>query len=50
MSRQIGPLSIPSFIEGGLPYLLYLVRAFEDYVKCTEGVLEDHLFYNSRFR
>lgn len=47
---MIGPLRIPSFLEGGHPHPLCPVRAFKDYVERTEGVSEDHLFYNSKTR
>ena len=47
---MIGPVRIPSFLEGGRPHPLCPVRAFQDYVGRTEGVSEDHLFYNSTSR
>ncbi|XP_076065921.1 uncharacterized protein LOC143039577 [Oratosquilla oratoria] len=47
---MIGPIRIPSFLEEGNPHPLCPVRAFQDYVERTEGVSEDHLFYNSKSR
>ena len=47
---MLGPLRIPSFLEGGHPHPLCPVRAFKDYVERTEGVPADHLFYNSKSR
>ena len=44
----IGPLRIPSFLRDGGPHPLCPVRAFKDYIECTEGASKDHLFYNSR--
>ena len=47
---MLGPITIPSFLEGGRPHPLCPVRAFKEYVERTEGVSEDHLFYNSKSR
>ncbi|XP_076055328.1 uncharacterized protein LOC143033730 [Oratosquilla oratoria] len=47
---MIGPIRIPSFLEEGNPHPLCPVRAFKDYVERTEGVSEDHLFYNAKSR
>lgn len=42
------PFESPAFLERGQPHLFCPVRAFRDYVECTEGASEDHLFYNSK--
>lgn len=47
---MIGSLRIPSFLEGDHPHPLCPVHEFKDYVGRTEGVSEDHLFYNSKSR
>lgn len=46
---MIGPLRIPSFLEGGC-FHLCLVCAFKDYVECREVVSKDHLVHNSKFQ
>lgn len=46
----IGPLKVPSFNPDGSPHPLCPVHALHDYMRATNGINEDYLFYNSTSR
>lgn len=50
VDEMLGPLRITSFLVRDEVHLLCPVHSFKDNIECTEGVSDDHLFYNSKFR